>query len=181
MKKLCVCFAAAALAAVGFAGQPDEKVSAPQLPGRSETNVVIKIKDKGEFSMKYPAYPYVDTNGCVSILPGESHVIEFDVKDGQPVNPRWVKTQTKGNHAITLKFTNDGEMAMLMTKNLCAKIITMKCRHQVAGKQGLFETGINPIEPGLYSFDSWPPQSVSLLLFDFRFWDDYDKAFKHER
>ena len=56
MKKLCVCFAAAALAAVSLAGQPDEKVSAPQLPGRSETNVVIKIKDKGEFSDKSGSY-----------------------------------------------------------------------------------------------------------------------------
>lgn len=180
MKHFSTMIAIATFAVAGFTAELEARVERPALPGRSETNVVIKIKGGDEFRMRYPAYPYADTNGCVTLLPGEGHVIEFDVKDGQPVAPKWVKKRTKGRNAITLKFTNDGERAYLSTKSHCTKIITMKCRHQVAGRKGMHRTGLNPIKPGMYAGDSWPPQVVSIMLFDFKFWDDYDKAFEHE-
>jgi hypothetical protein len=40
---------------------------------------------------------------------------------------------------------------------------------------------VEPFKPCLSSYNSWPPTVVSVMLFDFRFWDDYDKAFEHER
>ena len=181
MRQFCLHILIATLATVVMAEQLNENTKKPQLPGRGETNVVIKIKGSDEFSMTYPAYPYVDTNGWVSVLPGESHVIEFDVKDGQPVNPKWVEKQTKGKDAIEIKFTNDGEMAMLIRRNKGSKIITMKCRVQGATSKGLQVTGLNPTEPEMSSYDSWPPTAVSVMLYDFKYWDDYDKAFKHER
>jgi len=151
-----------------------------RLPGRAETNVVINIKGHGKFSTTYAAYPYVDTHGRVSILPGESHIIEFDIKDGQPVNLKWVKKRTKGKEAVEIDFSNDGEIAMLTRKNEGSKIITMKCR--IRGTTGGHKiTGLNPVKPGMFAFDSWPPSVVSVVLFDFKYWDDYDKAFQHER
>lgn len=181
MKRISQFLAAACLAISVHGAEPEAEPAPPALPGRPETNVVIQIKGGAELRMTYPAYPYADTNGYVTLLPGEKHVIEFELKDGQPINPKWVKKRTKGKNAITLKFTNDGEMAYLSTQSHCSKIITMKCRHQVAGRDGMYTTGLNPIKPGMFSGDSWSPQVVSLLLFDFKFWDDYDKAFEHER
>jgi hypothetical protein len=152
-----------------------------RLPCRTETNVVIDIKDHGKFSRTYAAYPYVDTRGMVSILPGESHIIEFDVKDGQPVNPKWVKKRTQGKDAVKIEFSNDGKVAMLVRGNEGSKIITMKCRHRSAKDGGLYTAGLDPVNPGMLSCDSWSPTVVSVVLFDFRYWDDYDKAFEHEK
>src|ERR1035437_9553482 len=37
--------------------EPPKKVTGPDVPGRSETNVAINIKDQGQFSMTYSAHP----------------------------------------------------------------------------------------------------------------------------
>lgn len=164
-----------------FAAQTETSEPTLQVPSRSETNVVIQIEGYGKYSMRYPTWPYVDTNGCAYLLPGEEFTIEFDVLNGGLLKPKWVEKRSKGKDAITVKFSNDGKITTLTTKSYCSRIVTMKCRHRQAGAQDLFVTGLNPIKPDMFSADSWSPEIVSLRLFDFRIWDDYDQAFKHER
>lgn len=148
---------------------------------RSMTNVVITTEDGNNFSIIYPSSPYVSSNGCVSILPGECLVIEFDRKDGQPVNPKRVKTKTKGKDAIEIEFVYRDKTPMLIRRNECSQIITMKCRYQNVKDRMFYKTGLNPTKPEMSSYDTWPPIVAKVILFDFKYWDDYDKAFEHGR
>jgi|GEM_PF-6413964 len=169
-----------------FSAEPAPRTKDQALPGRSKTNVVVRIKGKGKYTMTFPAHPYVDANGAATILPGEKYIIEFDVKDGQPVNPTCVTNRTAGKDCLILEFKNDGDVAMLIRSSDCSKPLSMKCRYQQVADRNFYTTELCTLMPTdcseyYGSADSWGPEVIWMMLYDFKFLDDDIKAPDHNQ
>ena len=60
-----------------------------EVPRRPETKVILNFGNETA-EIVFSSMPYVSEDGVISILPGETLLVEFDVAEGELTNPRYV-------------------------------------------------------------------------------------------
>src|SRR6266545_1191703 len=107
-----------------------------RVPCRPATTVRLKLNNKEYFEMEFPKGPYV-ADGFVNVLAGEEMFVEFDDGDGNPSNPRYVKTTAKPALTISFRLEQTDEGTVLRVKNPFAKNIIYDCLIQHYSEQRL--------------------------------------------
>lgn len=66
-------------------------------------------------------------------------------------------------------YSGDKVMTILTTHNKLKRRLYFDAAMSFPDKKGMFKTNVLPIEPGLFSFESWSQPIVRLVLSNFRF------------
>lgn len=128
---------------------------------------VIELKQAGgeAVAVKVPGVAYVNGDGWVSVFPGETVVIEFDLVDGKYVNPHYVETVVNEKRTMTIKCTQDERMAMLDREHgIAGKNVKYRVFVQYVGAKRWDERGVWPQEANFGGFDTFDPRACAFLI-----------------
>ena len=113
--------------------------------------------------------PYVNADGSVIVLPGESFAVVFDLKNGQISNPRYAKTAPDGATAVSISFQGpDPNYGMMLTVQNPFALPLRYEGFMDFGDGDLQATTICTIFPKIAGIESWGDPIKRLVLKDFR-------------
>jgi hypothetical protein len=113
--------------------------------------------------------PYVH-EGTIYLFSGETFGVDLGLSDGVITGISYVPAFEKADLAFEFRQEiMDGKPMMLLkiTTRTPARIF-MSALMTIPERQGILETSILPIEPGLSNFESWPHPIVQLALHELR-------------
>ena len=134
-------------------------------PCRKDVRVSFRT-DGDPVDQTIPLYWPRVFNGVISVLPGESFLIEADIVDGQLTNILEVSENKNPHKTITIKMSQmDGGVGMMLSLSNPFKNVALKFNMEMidfAGKP--HQTSSCPVMPNASIFESWPHPIPELVI-----------------
>ncbi|QDP01224.1 hypothetical protein [Thalassotalea sp. PS06] len=130
-------------------------------------NIVIKFKtEDGTFEQQLALYWPRVFNDTISILPGESFLVEAELVDGKLVNLKEVKENSNPAKTIAIDFQQmDDSVHMMLSVSNPFENVALKFNMDMIDFTGTpHETSSCPILPRGSGFETWPHPIPELVL-----------------
>ena len=139
---------------------------------RPKTKVTLKL-DKGKVNVEFPSVAYVMEDGSISIIPGETFFIEFDIVNETLVRPKYSKNNRDSSKTLKLSMLQSKDGTILIIDNGFSKPIIADCFVQYYGTNKLIKSNILPVLPRMGSAEGWDNRVCFILLRNIRFQEYY--------
>lgn len=110
--------------------------------------------------------PYIDDKGVIALLPGDAIIVEFEIIDSMPKNPKVVEKNAHPERTLELSMTHDQKATIVTRKSGFAKKLTMKGRFLVLGAHSLQSANMYPLD-NLPSYDGFTATAYFVEFYDF--------------
>ena len=159
MRLLVFCFVALTLAIVTANAQDpanqEREAICKKVACREPTSVKLKLNDKEYAEFNFPKGPFV-ADGFINVLSGEHFAVEFDDKNGEILNPQFVKEVVHPERTVLIDFSQTENGMVLKVTNPFTKPIIYDCLIQHYQQERLTKTSIIPVAAKLASYEMWP-------------------------
>ena len=147
-----------------FVCSADEPIGAILRPAK---DIVLHLKDgKNPTALHLAAAPYI-SQGVITLYPGDKIIVEFDLVDSQPANPRVVKAITHPERTLELEMTQDKGLTGVNRKSGFAKKLTMDSYFLTLGSDFKNHANMYPLDKTLPCFDGFEPKTYCIKLYSF--------------
>ncbi len=138
---------------------------------RDPFTLKLRMDDEHYYRQKLDKIPYVYRND-VYLFSGEAFGIDLAIADGRVQRVNYRKKPEGAD--IELRFGQrmvKGKkwIMLLMIKSNLTEPVYLDGFMTLPGKQGIYETPILPLQPGVKGYESWPHPIAQLVLRNFRF------------
>ncbi len=146
----------------GAAG-PDNPVFRPPFTLR------LQVDKRHDYEQRFDRVPYVAENN-VYLFAGETFGVSVTVAGDRVSKLTYQKDPADADveFAFTQEKSPDGPTMLLAIHNKLKKRLIMDALMTVPGEDGASKTSLLPVEPSLWSFESWPHPIIQLVLRNFR-------------
>jgi hypothetical protein len=159
---------AAAVVTAQEPGDKEREALCRSVPCREATSVKLRLNEREYAEFNFPRGPYV-AEGFINILNGEQFGVEFDEKNGELSEPRYVKEIVHPDRTITLQLSFEKDATLLVITNPFKKTIRYHCLIQHYKQQEFNETSVLPVRAGLKTFESWPYPITQVVISKVRY------------
>jgi hypothetical protein len=138
---------------------------------RSAKDIVLHLKDaKSPTTIHLADAPYISQD-VITLYPGDKIIVEFDLVDSQPKNPRVVKEITHPERTLELEMTQDKDITAVNRKSGFAKKLSMDSYFFTLGSDFKNHANMYPLDKSLPCFDSFEPKTYCIKFYSFGFAD----------
>lgn len=140
---------------------------------RKDSVVKIKKKDGSYFARVMDLAPPAVEPHSISILPGETLLVEADIDGDRLVNLKQVKTVCHPEKTIRLKFwqepsIRDGTEMVLKVLNPFDKYLKYRLYMMSVDSDSTQYTSSCPVIPGKLSYEHWPYPLFQIFVLDLK-------------
>lgn len=125
--------------------------------------------------VSYPTSPVIDTDGTISVIPGETLVVRFDEKDGKLINPRLETVPDRHEGCVILECSHKDGHLLLRVRNPYKKFLHYKCAtiEKVPGEPKIEPRNNLAVYPELVRFETYNGREIILFFRDFALHDTF--------
>jgi len=124
---------------------------------------------KGEKQVIHLAEGHYISQGVITLFPGDSILVEFEIVNSAPKNPKVVAKMSHPERTLELKMTQDADITMVSRNSGFAQKLTMDCYFLLLNSDFENHANMYPMEKGMGSYDSFDPKAYCIKFYDFRF------------
>jgi len=136
---------------------------------RKAKTIILDFGEAGKQEMNFPTFPYVTEDGKISIIPGETLDIEFDVVNDQLANPHHVEKIVHKERTLEVSMQQSKDGSILQLSHSFSRPIVADCLVQLFDESQARKTAIQPIQPRTPSLELWENKVCQALLYNIRF------------
>ncbi|MBX2905692.1 MAG: hypothetical protein KF744_06620 [Taibaiella sp.] len=153
----------------GIQAQPIENTRTPY-------TLKLVVDEENFFESEIAAGKYVNGQNAVQVYPGESILLEADLKDGKIGTLSCVKENLHPERTITVSFMQHTtgkkhELMMLEVTNPFSERLSYQAGIYLMKSEKWVKTSVLPILPKLKVYETWPDMIVSIALTDWALGD----------
>ncbi|HEY8187894.1 MAG TPA: hypothetical protein VIF64_17620 [Pyrinomonadaceae bacterium] len=135
---------------------------------RESSTVKLKLNNKEYAEFNFPKGPFV-ADGFINILSGEHFAVEFEEKNGELLNPRFVKEIVHPERTMLVDFLQIEKGMVLKVSNPFTKTIIYDCLIQHYQQERLSKTSIMPVGAKLAGYELWPYPIPQVVISNVRY------------
>jgi len=153
-----------------FVAQSQTNSVASKLVFRDPFVLKLRVDNQHYYEQHIDKVPYVSGDD-VYLFAGDSFGINVTIHDNMIMGIVYQSDPDKADVAFSFmqEQSSGGPMMILVTRNRLEHKLHCDALMTVPDKEGIFDTNILPVGPGLSSYETWPHPIVQLVLRNFRF------------
>lgn len=145
---------------------------------RKDVTVSLQEEDGSPFSKTYPLMPPAVQSGLISVLAGETVLIEATVTAERPTEFVQVASITHPERTLSFNLKQhikDGKAFMMLTsKNPFSREMRFHVGMMILSHDSIVKTSSCPVAAGTESFEIWPDPLFQIVIEDIHFLKDGD-------
>ena len=140
---------------------------------RKNLKIRLKNPDGADFNFEMElAQPIVQDN-VISIFPGETFYIAFDLGEYGPENLRTVESTDNSTNTLKMSFAQESDAGMILFINNSSKrYIKYDLEMMLIDSEDIYKTSSCPLMPEISNYESWPHPIFQLVMSNFHWVDE---------
>lgn len=135
---------------------------------RPAKEIVLSLPKGEKKTFRLAVAPYV-SEGLITLFPGDKIMVEFEIVDSAPKNPKVVSKMLHPERTLELEMKQDAGITFVERKSGFAQKLTMDCYFLTIGSDFKNHANMYPLEKGMGCGDGFEPKTYCIKFYDFGF------------